>query len=42
MGPRRWAIFSLWRDDSVAFLIGSGMTFDGALERAGVPKTTTR
>jgi uncharacterized protein YcsI (UPF0317 family) len=31
----------LWRDDSVAFLIGSGMTFDDPLERAGVPKTTT-
>lgn len=27
----------LWKDDSVAFLIGSGITFDGALERAGVP-----
>ena len=26
-----------WRSDLVAFLIGSGMTFDGALERAGVP-----
>lgn len=31
----------LWRDDSVAFLIGSGMTFDDALERAGVPKVKT-
>jgi uncharacterized protein YcsI (UPF0317 family) len=28
---------SLWRSDLVAFLIGSGITFDGALERAGVP-----
>jgi uncharacterized protein YcsI (UPF0317 family) len=28
---------ALWRDDLVAFLIGSGITFDGALERAGVP-----
>ncbi len=28
---------ALWRDDFVAFLIGSGITFDGALERAGVP-----
>ena len=28
---------SLWRDDFVAFLIGSGITFDAALERAGVP-----
>lgn len=27
----------LWREDFVAFLIGSGITFDGALERAGVP-----
>lgn len=27
----------LWRDDLVAFLIGSGITFDEALERAGVP-----
>jgi len=26
-----------WRDDLVAFLIGSGITFDDALERAGVP-----
>jgi uncharacterized protein YcsI (UPF0317 family) len=28
---------SLWRDDLVSFLIGSGITFDAALERAGVP-----
>ena len=28
---------SSWRSDWVAFLIGSGITFDGALERAGVP-----
>lgn len=28
---------ALWRADLVAFLIGSGITFDGALERAGVP-----
>lgn len=28
---------ALWREDLVAFLIGSGITFDGALERAGVP-----
>jgi uncharacterized protein YcsI (UPF0317 family) len=27
----------LWRADLVAFLIGSGITFDAALERAGVP-----
>jgi len=31
----------LWREDHVAFLIGSGMTFDDPLERAGVPKTKT-
>jgi len=30
-------IRDLWRSELVAFLIGSGMTFDGALERAGVP-----
>ncbi len=30
-------IGSLWREDLVAFLIGSGITFDAALERAGVP-----
>jgi uncharacterized protein YcsI (UPF0317 family) len=30
-------IRDLWRDDLVTFLIGSGITFDGALERAGVP-----
>ena len=28
---------TLWRKDLVAFLIGSGITFDGALERTGVP-----
>lgn len=27
----------LWEDDFVSFLIGSGITFDGALQRAGVP-----
>ncbi|MBI3973444.1 MAG: DUF1445 domain-containing protein, partial [Chloroflexi bacterium] len=32
-------ITDLWRDDSVAFLIGSSLTFDHALERAGVPKS---
>jgi uncharacterized protein YcsI (UPF0317 family) len=30
-------LLALWRDDLVAFLIGSGITFDDALERAGVP-----
>jgi uncharacterized protein YcsI (UPF0317 family) len=29
----------LWRDDSVAFLIGSSLTFDQALVRAGVPRS---
>lgn len=37
----RTDILDLWREDSVAFLIGSGMTFDEPLERAGVPKTRT-
>ena len=32
----------LWRDDLVAFLIGSGITFDQALERAGVPTDRDR
>ncbi|MDP2409328.1 MAG: DUF1445 domain-containing protein [Pseudolabrys sp.] len=30
-------ISHLWHDDLVSFLIGSGITFDGPLERAGVP-----
>jgi uncharacterized protein YcsI (UPF0317 family) len=30
-------ITHLWRNDSVAFLIGSSLTFDAALARAGVP-----
>lgn len=32
-------IRALWREDSVGFLIGSSLTFDDALERAGVPKS---
>lgn len=32
-------IRALWRQDSVGFLIGSSLTFDDALERAGVPKS---
>ena len=32
----------LWRDDSVGFLIGSGITFDPALNRAGVPTSKKR
>ena len=35
-------ICDLWRDDFVAFLIGSGITFDQALERAGVPTEKDR
>lgn len=35
--PDRTDIVELWRDDLVAFLIGSGITFDDALERTGVP-----
>ncbi len=30
-------ISGLWRDDFVSFLIGSGISIDGALEKAGVP-----
>jgi uncharacterized protein YcsI (UPF0317 family) len=33
----RTDITDLWRDDLVTFLIGSGITFDAALDRAGVP-----
>jgi len=40
--PDRRNILDLWRPDSVAFLIGSGITFDQALERAGVPTTQNR
>lgn len=35
-------ISDLWQDDFVAFLIGSGITFDQALEDAGVPTTKDR
>jgi uncharacterized protein YcsI (UPF0317 family) len=38
----RLDIKDLWRDDLVAFLIGSGITFDAALERAGVPTGRNR
>lgn len=34
-------ILELWNEQSVGFLIGSGMSFDGPLERAGVPRTQT-
>jgi uncharacterized protein YcsI (UPF0317 family) len=37
----RTEIRDLWRDDFVSFLIGSGMTWDDPLERAGVAKMTT-
>jgi uncharacterized protein YcsI (UPF0317 family) len=33
----RTDIVDLWRDDLVTFLIGSGISIDGALEAAGVP-----
>jgi len=39
---RRQDIRDLWADDLVAFLIGSGITFDAALERAGVPTDRDR
>ena len=35
-------IKDLWHDDLVSFLIGSGITFDAALERAGVPTDRNR
>ncbi|MBL8384546.1 MAG: DUF1445 domain-containing protein [Burkholderiales bacterium] len=35
-------LLGLWRDDFTAFLIGSGITFDQALERAGVPTDRDR
>lgn len=40
--PDRTDIRALWRDDLVSFLIGSGITFDQALERAGVPTDRDR
>ena len=38
----RTDIRDLWRDDLVSFLIGSGITFDDAFERAGVPTDRDR
>ena len=38
----RLDIKDLWRDDLVTFLIGSGITFDDAFERAGVPTDKDR
>jgi len=40
--PDVTGIRGLWRDYLVAFLIGSGITFDEALERAGVPTHENR
>lgn len=40
--PDRTSILELWQDDFVAFLIGSGISFDQALERAGVRTTRDR
>lgn len=36
------SIESFWEEDLAAFLIGSGISFDQALERAGVPTTRDR
>ncbi len=36
------SISDLWRDDFVSFLIGSGISFDQALEAAGVPTDRDR
>ena len=41
-GEDRFDITDLWRDDLVTVLIGSGISFDGALERAGVPTDRDR
>jgi uncharacterized protein YcsI (UPF0317 family) len=38
----RTDISDLWRGDLVSFLIGSGITFDDAFERAGVPTDRDR
>jgi uncharacterized protein YcsI (UPF0317 family) len=40
--PDRLDILDLWCDDLVAFLIGSGITFDAAFERAGIPTDRDR
>lgn len=37
LAENREEICGLWSKDSVAFLIGSGITFDDALRQAGVP-----
>ena len=41
-GPDVTDAQELWHTDSVAFLIGSGISFDHALEDAGVPTTENR
>ena len=41
-GPDVTDARDLWQPDSVAFLIGSGISFDRALEDAGVPTTQNR
>ncbi len=40
--PDVTSIADLWEDDFTAFLIGSGITFDQALEQAGVQTTRDR
>ncbi|MDE0263189.1 MAG: DUF1445 domain-containing protein [Bryobacterales bacterium] len=40
--PDVTSIKELWRDDFVSFLIGSGISFDQALEKAGVQTTQDR
>ena len=40
--PDVTSIEDLWREDFVAFLIGSGISFDQALEKAGVQTTQDR
>jgi uncharacterized protein YcsI (UPF0317 family) len=40
--PDRNDVVDLWTPDLVAFLLGSGISFDASLERAGVPTHTNR
>jgi uncharacterized protein YcsI (UPF0317 family) len=40
--PHVTDVRNLWRDDLVSFLIGSGISFDAALENAGVQTTRDR
>jgi uncharacterized protein YcsI (UPF0317 family) len=39
LDTERHDVRDLWHDDSVGFLIGSSLTFDQALVRAGVPRS---